>query len=359
MFKYINTVFFLCKAGNTCRPVNRGALFLLTGLFFFANGYAATKTSTATGGNWATGGSWVGGTAPATGDVVIIATTGTGKITVAAAATCAGVTINSGATLVSTTLGLTVNGPWVNNGTYTQGTATVTFGGAGAAINNGTGLSNFNNIVVASGSALAINDAVTVAGTFSFTTVSANTSTTISGTNSLTVTGAMSMARPTAGFNCTVDVGAGTLSVGSLTMSATAITGGSRLDIITLSTGTCTVTSTVTLSGTTGCVFTFTGSGILNLGNTVSAGPPAFTASTGTVNYTRAGVQTIWAVTYYDLTLSGSGAKTTTGATVTDTLSMQGTATTTGTIPTYGAAATLEYKGSAAQTTGTELMKQK
>jgi hypothetical protein len=315
--------------------------------------HAATKTSTATGGNWATGSSWVGGTAPATTDIVVIATTGAGKITVAAAAVCAGVTINSGATLVSTTLGLTVNGPWMNNGTYTQGTATVTFGGAAAAINNGTGTANFNNIVIASGATLTINDAVTVAGSFRFTTVSANTDATISSNNSLTVTGAMTMARPAAGFNCTFDVGAGTLSVGSLTMSATVIGSGARRDIITLSTGTCTVTGTVTLSGTTGCEITFTGAGILNLGNTVSAGPPTLTPATGTVNYTRAGVQTPWATTYNNLTLGGSGAKTIGAITVNGILSMEGTATASA-APTYGVNATLQYNTTSAEITGAE-----
>jgi hypothetical protein len=72
------------------------------------------------------------------------------------------------------------------------------------------------------------------------------------------------------------------------------------------------------------------------------------------VNYNAAGAQTVAGVTYNNLTLSGSGAKTTTGATVNGILSMEGTATTTGTIPTYGGAATLQYQGSAAQTTGTE-----
>jgi hypothetical protein len=91
------------------------------------------------------------------------------------------------------------------------------------------------------------------------------------------------------------------------------------------------------------------------------SGVPAFstvptitTAVGSTVNYSGAGAQTVIGATYNNLTLSGSGAKTTTGATVNGKLSMQGTATTTGTIATYGAAATLEYKGSAPQVTGTE-----
>ena len=82
----------------------------------------------------------------------------------------------------------------------------------------------------------------------------------------------------------------------------------------------------------------------------------SFTASTGTVNFNAAGAQSIapFAYTFNNVTLSGSNAKTTTNASINGILSMEGTATTTGTVPTYGADATLQYKGSAAQTTGTE-----
>jgi hypothetical protein len=94
----------------------------------------------------------------------------------------------------------------------------------------------------------------------------------------------------------------------------------------------------------------------LNLGAGFSGTGGTFTAGTGTVNYYAAGAQTVAGVAYYNLTLSGSGAKTTTGATVNGILSMEGTATTTGAAPTYGASATLQYKGSALQTTGVELL---
>ncbi|MCX6740513.1 MAG: peptidoglycan-binding protein [Candidatus Parcubacteria bacterium] len=85
-----------------------------------------------------------------------------------------------------------------------------------------------------------------------------------------------------------------------------------------------------------------------------------FTALTSTVNYNRAGAQTsIGPYAYANLTLSGSssGAKTFPAGTTTVSgiLSMEGqaTATVTGTL-TPGAASTLQYKGSVAQTTGGE-----
>mgnify|MGYP006282858859 CR=1 FL=1 len=72
------------------------------------------------------------------------------------------------------------------------------------------------------------------------------------------------------------------------------------------------------------------------------------------VNYSRSGAQTAFVTDYNNLTLSGSGAKTVSGTTINGILSMEGTATASGTTPTYGAASTLRYKGSAAQTTGIE-----
>ena len=111
--------------------------------------------------------------------------------------------------------------------------------------------------------------------------------------------------------------------------------------------------------------FTLTGTGTLSISSTgtmlvgASNFPTGFATislNTGsTVNYDNAGNQTVSAQTYSNLTLSASGAKTTTGAIVTGTLSIEGTATIGGTIPTWsGTAYTLQYKTSANRTVGTE-----
>ena len=109
---------------------------------------------------------------------------------------------------------------------------------------------------------------------------------------------------------------------------------------LTLATGS--QNGTLTLSGAT--PFTFSG-----------GGSSTFTpnGASATVNYSGA-AQTAQGATYQNLILSGSGSKTTAGITVNGTLSMQGTATATA-VPAYGVNSTLEYKGSAAQTTGPEL----
>lgn len=289
----------------------------LTGLIMLLAGtlqtFGATYYSRVATGNFAAVGSWstsptgtpVNAAALVATDVFIIQSGH--NITVAAGQTVAGITINTGGTLTSgAAITLIVNGPWVKNGTFTPSTGTVTFGGASAAINVGTGTANFNNISIASGTTLTINTPVTAAGTFIYAAVAASSIVSLSGSGTLTVTGDMSMPRPSAGFTCTFAVGAGTLTVnGIFTMSAT-VTG--RDDVLSISTGTVNLAAVTT--GTTGCLFTFTGAGTLNISGTVSTGPPTITPSTGKVSFTGAGAQNIWGVNYYDLEFSGAGTKT-------------------------------------------------
>lgn len=104
-----------------------------------------------------------------------------------------------------------------------------------------------------------------------------------------------------------------------------------------------------------------TNNGTIEFASTVSFGPTNNTTYTIGANctfvYNGTIAQTVVAIpgkNYVNLTLSGSGAKTTTGITIDGILSMEGTATTTGTVATYGVAATLQYKGTGAQTTGIE-----
>jgi gliding motility-associated-like protein len=114
-----------------------------------------------------------------------------------------------------------------------------------------------------------------------------------------------------------------------------------------------------------GLIHTFTGdwtrtagtingrSGLLRVGGTVSGTGGTFIPGNGTVEYYD-GVQTVAGITYNNLTLSGSGIKTSAGITVNGTLSMEGSATYAGSAPVYGPAASLQYKGSEVQTTGAE-----
>ena len=160
----------------------------------------------------------------------------------------------------------------------------------------------------------------------------------------LNVSGAITIPRAATNFINTLAVGSGTLNAGSI-----AFTNGRGVvrHQITITTGTVTVAGDITTDDTgASASITFTGAGTLNVGGQLmSSGTVGGTLTTfagSTVNYNGA-VQIVKAATYLgNLTLSGSGAKNTTGVTVNGILSLEGTATVS-TAPTYGGAATLQY----------------
>jgi hypothetical protein len=207
-----------------------------------------------------------------------------------------------------------------------------------------------DNVTINSGISVTVTADATCANLIFLSTASANTTVSLNSGITLTVTGDVTIPRATTGVN-RVAVGAGILNAGSVSFTSA---GGAVRHEITISTGTVTVTGNVIGTGGSGSPsITFSGAGLLRLGGSMFTNAEGtLTPSTGTVEYNAAGAQTIGDFIYNKLTLSGSGAKTTTGATVNGTLSMQGSATAAGTSPTYGGAAILEYNGSAAQTTG-------
>jgi len=209
-----------------------------------------------------------------------------------------------------------------------------------------------DNVIIPNTAMTVTVDTAAVALDVTFTAGNKLDTLTISGTNSLTVTNAITINLPSGTTNKVIAVDAGSLSAGSIVLTGTS--GGLNLTQITVSTGTVTVSGNITSAGVDSQII-FSNAGTLNAGGTFLSGTAGtFTPSTGTINYNAAGAQAVGAYTYNNLTLSNSGAKTTTGATVNGIISMEGTATTAGTIATYGAASTLQYKGSALQTTGTE-----
>ena len=268
---------------------------------------AATITSTSSGGNWNTGSTWVGGNAPAVGDLVVIATTSGNSVTLSGAQTCAGVTINSGSILNLSSFTLTVNGPWLNNGTFNDGTGTVSFGSASAAINSGTGTANFENMIILSAATLTINTAVSINGdlTFNAPASSQNGIITLASTNTLDVNGQVIMNIPVSNSrSTTINVNAGTLTVNGLfDMKATT---GSKRNTISITTGTANLnggfqTGTTAPTIAAACLLSFSDAGTLNISGTLSGGAPALTQSTGTVNFKGATAQGIWLETYYNL----------------------------------------------------------
>jgi hypothetical protein len=174
----------------------------------------------------------------------------------------------------ATPYSVSVGGSWTNSGTFTPRTGTVTYNKAG---DQTIGPTTYYNLTISGGS-----------GTKSIT------STTTAVTNNLTLDASI------------------TLAVGTATASVTGIS-----DIngtLTISTGTLNANGTF---DATGGAVTFSGAGNLNLGGaTITSLGTTFTPSTGTVNYNRAGDQSIISTTYYNLTIAGgSGTKSITGTT--------------------------------------------
>jgi len=185
---------------------------------------------------------------------------------------------------------------------------------------------------------------ISVAYTTGLLTIGAGSTVTESGTIAPTFTGGI-----TNSGTYTASTGLHTFSTydqslnGIISIPNVTVTGVTLTNNNTLTVGTA-------LSGTGG--LTQAASATLNIGGTSDITTITATNSGNTVNYTGS-TQTVKPTSYVNLTLSGSGAKTTTGATVNGILSMEGTATASVAL-TYGTNATLQYKGSAAQIIGPE-----
>lgn len=299
-------------------------------------------------------------------------------------------TINgSGGTLnLGTGLTHTFTGAWTRTaGTLNGGSSTLRLGGSlsgtGGAFTAGTGTVEYNATGNQTVAGLTYNN-LTISNSGTKTLAAALT---IGTTGTLTINNGATLA--TANYALDFQgsfVNSGTLSAGSspVTISGTAATQSiagfttTGLVSMTKTAGIATLTGNangggLTINGTggtlnlgTGLTHTFTGtwtrtngtleggSSTLRLGGALSGTGGTFTAGTGTVNYFASGTQTIAAVTYNNLTLSGTSAKTITGATVNGVFSLEGTATTAGTVLTYGAASSLRYNGSGIQTVGIE-----
>jgi hypothetical protein len=82
-----------------------------------------------------------------------------------------------------------------------------------------------------------------------------------------------------------------------------------RIQSLLLSTGTINVTNDITMATATQNVITVSATGVINLGGDFNPGTGTFNAGTGLVNYNGID-QNLAGLTYYNLTISGSGNKT-------------------------------------------------
>ncbi|MFD2941159.1 T9SS sorting signal type C domain-containing protein [Flavobacterium notoginsengisoli] len=258
---------FLFFISNSSKKTFKPSLGLLCVGMFFVVSYAnaATITSTATGGNWNVPSTWSGGIVPLPTDIVVIANLA--NVLTNGNQTCAGITITGRLTMMDGET-LTVNGNVSGGGNWTTG--------GGIRTISLTGNWSFNGTSTGSGA------------TAVFT-----------GTNTQSLTGRI------------------TTSGGELVVNKT---GGSLILGNTLSIGTFTNTTGIFDAAT----YLLTTSsynlvaGTLRVGATTWGGNYSFVPTSFpigfTVEYDAAG-QTVRNLNYANLTLSGSGTKTLSGAT--------------------------------------------
>jgi autotransporter-associated beta strand protein len=330
--------------------------------------------SSAATGNWNAPATWglsgaavAGLTYPGASNNAIINTGNTVTVNVTpAAAACNNLTITGTGVVRFTATGRTLN---VGGNLVIASGGTIN--GSRTGIVNVTGTFN-----LASGNAaninrvtITINGATTIAGTLNFT--SATGTKTFAG--SITVSGSWANSGNQAiilqngltfnGTTFTSGTGIYTFNTRAQSIGGTKVFSITNLTItgVTLTNNSTLGLSVVTgLAGATGTLLQGTNA-ILNIGITGAMTLGTLNATTNTpntVNYNRAGTQTIKATTYYNLTLSGTLAKTFPVGTTTinNILSMAGTtasATVTGTL-TYGASAQLQYNKTVAFAAGAE-----
>jgi hypothetical protein len=191
----------------------------------------------------------------AAGTYTSLSVTGGGTKTLGGTVSVTGdVDIESGSTLsVGTNNALNVGGNWTNNGTYTQGTGTVTLNGLSAQTIGGTVSTTFNNLTITNTSA----------------TVSVNTNTNVSGT--LNMNGTSTNLSPAAAVVFNSAAAAGTLSgTGKVQVTRVATTADFR-NQYKFSTYTLT-TLTVEYSGAGTQTINLTGTPTINYSNIIISG---------------------------------------------------------------------------------------
>jgi hypothetical protein len=245
--------------------------------------------------------------------------------TLTSATTVAGdVAIDSGATLVaagSNTVG--VAGNWTNNGTFTANSSTVTFNGSSSQTINGSSSTTFNNLSISNSSAaVSANTNTAVNGTLTIGSgaiLSPAAAVVISGTGTLTGSGTAQVTRTSA----TPDfLSQYTIANKTLTNLTVAYVSDSPQTISAVNYGNL-------LSSGAGAR-TLASSGTIGISGTFTVGTNSYTVTGSTVDYNGAS-QTVGAINYNNLTLSGSGTKTLqTGTTsIAGNLTLSGTASAT------------------------------
>ncbi|MFN3997632.1 T9SS type A sorting domain-containing protein [Algoriphagus sp.] len=131
------------------------------------NGFWIGGTST----DWFTTSNWCNGIVPtATTDVLIPANAPFKPVINANGAIARNLNIESGASLgISETQTLTLNGNFINNGTFVPATGTVVFGGTATQTISGSSTSSFFNLISTNSTSLGLSAPISIGGTLSLT----------------------------------------------------------------------------------------------------------------------------------------------------------------------------------------------
>lgn len=291
-------------------------------LFVTSYANATTYYSRVATGNFATAASWsisptgspTNATALTSTDVFIIQSGH--SITVAADQTIAAITINAGGTLTVGGFNFVVSGTTSISGTLIHNNTTGSKNYVGlVSINSGGVWNNSGN------SAISFNGGISTANSSYANFISGTgTQSFITNPQSLSGTGVLGMTNVSLSFPLTNNLSGFTVS--------NAITGSSLVQGV---------------------------NSIFYFGNTIIGSSLDATAAGNTVVYNRAGVQTVVPTTYVNLSLGGTGVKTTTSVTVNGILSLEdsGSATVSAAL-TYGTNASLQYNVTSARSAGVE-----
>jgi Fibronectin type III domain. len=290
------------------------------------------------------------------GDIFIIQNNNT-MTTVAAWTVTGSVVINTGCTLTATAANVTVGALTINSGGILTTSRILTVNGATVI----TGTLNFTttaradvfngnitlNIGAVWNEAIAITPSITGSLINSATTFTASTGLhTFNAAAGGTISGTTATVIPSVTFT-TSYTNSGTLTCATVLN----VTGAA---VVLTNNGT--ITATTALSSTGGVNNGATG--VLNIGGTSGITTLTATTAGNTVNYNGGAAQpTCKVTTYYNLTISGIGAKTfATTPTVNGVLSLEGTANIVATagVVTYGPNATLQYNKPGAYTATAE-----
>jgi hypothetical protein len=318
---------FNMSGSATATPVitTIGGNLSVTGTAVMTTGATNVVTGTLTVGTGATltMGAFaltIGGTSGITGTINTTSATGTKTFTGAVTVNDGGVwNFATGGPAVSLAAGLTVDG----TGTFSSGAGVYTFIDGAAQTLGGTRAITITTITNndATGNGLTLQDdgvtittltqgassVLTFAGAIpTITTLDADTN-----ANTVQYTGTSQAVKADTYSSLTINSAGGTATIGGTTVVNVTLTATTAL----------TNNSTLTVTGSlAGLLLTNGASATLNLGGTSTVTTLTATAADNTVNYTKAGAQTVkdpgTATDYVNLGLSGSGAKSIAASTV-------------------------------------------